>query len=135
VLLLHVSVFIWVARLARSENHLSRRASERANRQCSCGSGETVPQFTFSLFQRFVNSISSVSTGFFRVLPVFVVQGAKIRLFPGIFCEFWFGAPDCFPDGLHGDSMRFPLGGRFESSLDRMKKHRDAGLCALSDFA
>jgi hypothetical protein len=30
----------------------------------------TVPQFTFSLSKGFVNAISSVSTGFFRFLPV-----------------------------------------------------------------
>jgi len=30
----------------------------------------TVPQFTFSLSARFVNGISSVSTGFFRFFPV-----------------------------------------------------------------
>jgi hypothetical protein len=80
-----ISFFIWVARLARSESHLNRRASERANRQCSCGSGETVPQFTFSFSERFVNPISSVSTGFFRFFPVFVVQGIKKQPFCGIF--------------------------------------------------
>ena len=61
---------------------------ERANRQCSCGSGETVPQFTFSLFKDFVNSICSVSTGFFRFFPVFVVQRQKKWLFCGILCAF-----------------------------------------------
>jgi len=30
----------------------------------------TVPQFTFILSERFVNQISSVSTGFFRFLSV-----------------------------------------------------------------
>jgi hypothetical protein len=72
VLLLRTSVFSGFARLARAEVHLNRRASERANRQCSCGSGETVPQFTFSLFKGFVNPISSVSTGFFLFFPVFL---------------------------------------------------------------
>jgi len=50
---------------------IRRRASERANHQYSCGFGRTVPQFTFSLFKRFVNLISTVSTGFFRFLLVF----------------------------------------------------------------
>jgi hypothetical protein len=77
VLLLRESIFNGFARLARSESHYRRRASERANRQCSCGSGETVPQFTFSLLKGFVNLISLVSTGFFRFFPVFVIFGAK----------------------------------------------------------
>jgi hypothetical protein len=79
-----VNRFIWVARLTRSEDHLSRRASERANRQCSCGFGRTVPQFTFILLKRFVNSISAVSTGFLPVLPVFIGEGRKKRLFSWI---------------------------------------------------
>jgi hypothetical protein len=79
-----VNRFIWVARLTRSEDHLSRRASERANRQCSCGFGRTVPQFTFILLKRFVNSISAVSTGFLPVLPVFIGEGRKNRLFSWI---------------------------------------------------
>jgi hypothetical protein len=37
----------------------------------------TVPQFTFSLSERFVNALSSVSTGFFRFFPVFVQNEAR----------------------------------------------------------
>ena len=40
------------------------------NPQCSCGVQRTVPQLTFSFSARFVNGISSVSTGFFRQLSI-----------------------------------------------------------------
>jgi hypothetical protein len=39
----------------------------------------TVPQFTFSLSERFVNHNSLVSTGFFRVFPVLFAFGHFFR--------------------------------------------------------
>ena len=75
----------WSAAPRRSEITIRRRASERANRQYSCGFGRTVPQFTFSLFKRFVNLISLVSTGFFLFLPVFPGLSTKKRQISLIF--------------------------------------------------
>ncbi|WP_188552615.1 hypothetical protein [Edaphobacter dinghuensis] len=51
----------------------------------------TVPQFTFGFSARFVNRISSVSTGFFGFLPVL--------------CGFWFilGQKASFGVGFWGD--------------------------------
>jgi len=44
----------------------------------------TVPQFTFGFSERFVNRISSVSTGFFGFLPVlfgfWFILGQKRRI-------------------------------------------------------
>jgi hypothetical protein len=71
--------------LSKIEFHRSARLActiideDRTSFQCESSVfmrvRRTVPQFTFSLSVRFVNHISSVSTGFFRFLSVLFENG------------------------------------------------------------